>query len=92
MAGFYTRDNQGRITFQLTDRIVRLLGSVEINSGNTSGFVDIPAGMLGQPFYYCSFSRELFGKDYADQSTSLSGRRVSWSKMPVGSVIVFGVY
>lgn len=92
MAGFYTRDNQGRVTFQLTDRIVRLLGQVEINAGNQSGFLDIPTGMSGDPFYYCSFSRELFGIDSNGQKSDLQGRRVTWANMPIGSVIVFGVY
>ncbi len=93
MAGFFTRDNQGRVTFQLTDRIVRLLGAVQIDGGNTTGAVDIPAGMSGAPFYFCCFSEQVSGGPSNNgKRAELSGRRVSWSGMPVGTVIRYGVY
>lgn len=74
------------------DRIVRLLGSVDITDSNTSGSVNIPSGMSGDPFFYCSYSQDMQGSYYMDQKVSLSGRTISWAKMPQGSVIVFGVY
>lgn len=92
MPGFVTRDAQGRVTFQLSDRLVRLLGSVQIHAGNTAGSVVIPDGMKGAPFFYCSYSQPINGNYYADQNIQLSGRTVSWYKMPEGSIIVFGVY
>lgn len=92
MAGFYTRDNQGRVTFQLTDRIVRLLGAVEITAGNVDGFVDIPSNAGGQPFYFCSFSQAVSGSINNGKKAWRDGWRVSWAGMPAGTVIRYGVY
>ncbi|MBF8781018.1 hypothetical protein IV505_14975 [Pseudomonas fulva] len=92
MAGFYTRDNQGRVTFQLTDRIVRLLGAVEITAGNVDGFVDIPSNTGGQPFYFCSFSQAVSGMANNGKRAQRDGWRVNWSGMPIGTIIRYGVY
>ena len=92
MPGFYTRDVQGRVTFQLTDSIVRLVGAVEISGGNVDGFVDIPASISGNPFYFCSFSQSVSGAVNNGKRAELNGRRISWSGMPVGTIIRYGVY
>jgi hypothetical protein len=93
MPGFVTRDNQGRVTFQLSDRIVRLLGAVQIDGSNISGAVDIPTGVSGVPFYFCSFSQQMGGGENDNgKRAELSGRRVTWSGMPIGTIIRYGVY
>lgn len=91
MAGFYTRDDQGRVTFQLTDRIVRFLGAVEITAANTSGVIDIPAGISGAPFCFpCYNGDQAYGEN--NSALDVSGRRISWQRIAPGTVIKYGVY
>jgi hypothetical protein len=91
MPGYYNRDQQNRMIFQLTDSIVRLLGTVTIDSNSTTGYIDIPSGMAGTPFYFCSFGQTQESQD-SGRLVKLEGRRVSWSGISAGTVIRVGVY
>ncbi|AIR90763.1 hypothetical protein [Pseudomonas cremoricolorata] len=92
MAGFTIRDAQGRVTFELTDRMVVLMGSVVITADNTSGYLDIPETVRGHPFYYCSFSEDGGEGIGPGRSIELKERRLEWLRMPLGSLLVWGIY
>lgn len=91
MPGFVTRDSQGRVTFQLNDRLVRLLRSVTIGAGNRSGSLYIPDGMSGTPFYFCTMGSDPMSAPTGNE-VRLQGRTVTWKDVPVGTTIRFGVY
>ncbi|ONN70643.1 hypothetical protein [Pseudomonas oryzihabitans] len=91
MPGFVNRDAQGREIFRFDQSIVRLLGSLTINAGTTTGYLDIPDSATGSPFYF-------YQPPNNPQNSSngyrviLEGRRISWNNIEAGTVIRFGVF
>lgn len=92
MSGFYNRTRTGVVTFQLTDSIVRLLGSYTINGSTTSGAIDIPQVTGGTPMYFCAFSADQATAQDTGRKVQLDGWRISWTGISEGTTIYYGVY
>lgn len=91
MTGFYNRDVNNVVTFQLTDSIVRLLGSYTVTDATTSGVLDIPQ-VGGTPMYFCAFSTDQAQAQDTGRRVQLDGWRVSWTGITAGTTIYYGVY
>lgn len=88
MPGLRVRNpNTGAVILDITDRITRLVATIAIA---TSGSVVVDGGAEGEVWFFYNF-----GPTYStNQQTSvtLSGRTISWSNIPEGSVLTYGVY
>lgn len=94
MPGFYNRDAQGRVIFQLTDKIVRLQGMITISASNKSGSLALTQ-MSGTPFFFLGFSGDTAGQsnqEYANMDIYLDGWTLRWASIAPGTTILYGVY
>lgn len=90
-AGIQTFDAQGNIIVDLTTRICRVGGVVDIPAGST-GSVQVPNASQGTIWYaFCHVSGDRYYP-----GISVSGGTISWAPASVGTPtnkrLIFGVY
>lgn len=87
-AGLWIWDAQGNPLVDLTTRMSKYIGQVQINGGAGSINVSLPAG---NALWAC-----LFISNDNDKATypsiSISGSTLSWSAASISGIIMYGAY
>ena len=81
------RPDTGAVILEITDRITRLVGTIALP---VSGSLVVDGSAEGDVWFFYNF-----GPTYStnqDTSVTLSGRTISWSNIPAGSTLTYGVY